>query len=352
MPRRILYVATLVAGESSLYRYPSLLRLNQNVVPFNLADYSFRWDKLNAIRYRLPVGPLITRVNAALLDAVKNVKPDVVWFDKPLVFTASTLARIREAGALTVCYNQDNPFGPRHDGCWLQFKRIHPLLDLHCVFRKVDVERYRQWGKNFIELQFNFDPVQQFPPPVEWSDKDRTREVSFIGSPYEERPAFLRKLILEDKLPVTISGPRWNRFLTDEEYRLFMRGAYLKDDAYRQAIWQSKINLAFVTRLNEDDVAQKAFEITACGGFLLAERSQGHLAAFEEGKEAEFFSSVEECAEKIRYYLRHPEEREQVARRGRERAVHSGYDSDTLLARVIARLDEMLQSRAAASNLK
>jgi len=342
MPRRILYVAPLVGGETSLYRYHSLLRLRQEVVPFDLAKYAFRWGKLNALRYRYPVGPLIARVNGGLVDAVRIAKPDVVWFDKPLVFTALTLARIKESGALTVCYNQDNPFGPRQDGCWRQFYRIHPLFDLHCLFRTADVVRYQGWGKNFIELQFSFDSEQQFPPPAGWRDQDRTREVSYAGSPYEERPAFLRKLIIEHKLPVTVSGPNWNKVLTEEERKLFVRGAYLKDEAYREAIWQSKINLAFVTKLNEDDVAHKAFEITACGGFLLAERTPAHQAAFEEGKEAEFFSSVDECAGKIRYYLAHPAEREVIALRGLERATRSGYDNDTQLARVVARLDGML----------
>jgi spore maturation protein CgeB len=343
MPRRILYVAPLVGGETSFYRYHSLLRLKQEVIPFDVAKYAFRWGKLNALQYRYPVGPLVARVNAALVDAVHAAKPDVVWFDKPLAFTAPTLARIKETGALTVCYLQDNPFGPRHDGCWRQFYQIHPLFDLHCLFRKADVARYRDWGKNFIELQFSFDSAQQFPPPAGWRDEDRTREVSFVGSPHEDRPQFLRKLIFDYKLPVTLSGPNWNKVLTEEEHNRYVRGAFLKDDAYRQAIWQSKINLAFVTKLNEDDVAHKSFEITACGGFLLAERTSAHQAAFEEVKEAEFFSSVEECAEKIRYYLAHPVEREQIARHGMERAVRSGYDNDTQLARVVARLDEMLQ---------
>jgi spore maturation protein CgeB len=345
MPRRILYVAPLVAGESSLYRYSSLLRLKQNVVPFDYAEYSFRGRTLNALQYRFPVGPLISRVNAELIKVLHTSKPDVVWLDKPLVFTKETLTRIKETGALTICYNQDNPFGPRNDGCWLQFYKIHPLIDLHCVFRRADVERYQGWGKNFVELQFNFDPAQQFPPPVEWSDSDRTREVSFVGSPFEERPVFLRKLIREHKLPVTIAGPRWNKVLTEEEQRQYVSGAFLRDDAYRDAIWRSKINLAFITKLNQDDVAQKTFEITACRGFLLAERSPQHQAAFEEGKEAEFFSSVEECAEKIRYYLAHPDEREEIAQRGLERATRSGYDNDTQLTRVLARLDEMLESR-------
>ena len=345
MPRSILYVAPLVAGETCFYRYHSLLRLKQQVIPFDVAKYAFRWGKLNALQYRYPLGPLIARVNAGLVDAVRAAKPDVVWFDKPLAFTAPTLKSIKETGALTVCYLQDNPFGPRQDGCWRQFYRVHPLFDLHCLFRKADVTRYQGWGKNFIELQFSFDSAQQFPPPATWRDQDRTREVSFVGSPHEDRPQFLRKLILEYKLPVTLSGPHWNKALTEEEHNRYVRGAFLKEDLYREAIWQSKINLAFVTKLNEDDVAHKAFEIAACGGFLLAERTPAHLDAFEEGKEAEFFSSVDECAEKVRYYLDHPAEREQIAQRGRERAVRSGYDNDTQLARVGARLDAMLQER-------
>jgi len=147
MPRRILYVATLAGGETSSYRFHSLLRLKQEVVPFNLAKFKLRWGKLNALRYRFPVGPLISRLNSDLVDLVHSTEPDVVWFDKPLVFTKRTLTRIKETGALALCYNQDNPFGPRKDGCWMQYYRIHPLFDLYCTFRKTDVERYQFWGK-------------------------------------------------------------------------------------------------------------------------------------------------------------------------------------------------------------
>jgi spore maturation protein CgeB len=283
--------------------------------------------------------------------AIKNEKPEVVWFDKPTQFTPATICRIIESGAFTVCYNMDSAFGAR---CihyfgrwhWHQFKKTIRMLDLHCIFRNADIPRYLAWGLNYIKLQLSYDPREHFPPPASWSDANRTRKVSYIGSPHDDRPNFLRTLIEEHKLPVTISGPRWKKFLGKAELKRYTNGGMLKDAEYRENIWKSKINLAFVTQ-DENDVAHKAFEIAACGGFLLALRTPGHEACFEEGKEAEFFSSIEECADKIRYYLDHPVEREEIARRGCARAKRSGYDNDTQLQRVLDRLDVM---RATAEN--
>lgn len=52
-----------------------------------------------------------------------------------------------------------------------------------------------------------------------------------------------------------------------------------------------------------------------------------------------FFSSLDECADKCRFYLDRPDLRDPIASRGRERAVRSGYDNDTQLARILNRLD-------------
>jgi hypothetical protein len=347
MQQSILYVGPLSAGATSLYRFRSLQRLGQNVYAFDSAKYRSRFGKLNALRWRFPIGPLVAQINADLLRAVSSKKPDVVWLDKPLLFTPATIRGIQATGALTVCYNQDNPFGPRQDGCWLQFYKIYRMLDLHCLFRNPDIPRYGNWGLNYLKIQLSYDPREHFPPPDGWSDSDRTREVSYIGSPHEERPQFLRKLINLYGLPVTLSGPNWENVLDKKEQRECLRGGMLRDAAYRENIWKSKINLAFITHMNEEDVVHKAFEIAACRGFLLAERSPEHQACFEEGKEAEFFSTVEECAAKIQYYLKHPIERESIAAQGCRRANRSGYDNDTQLARVLGRLEEMRHTAAA-----
>lgn len=305
---------------------------------------------MNSLLWRFPVGPMVAKINADLVAAVREKKPEVVWFDKPILFTPATIRSVQSSGAQTVCYNQDNPFGPRRDGCWYQFNRIYCMLDLHCLFRNVDIPRYREWGLNYLKIQLSYDPREHFPPPAGWSDLNRTREVSYIGSPYENRPKFLRSLIEDYNLPVTISGPSWDKYLNDDEQKRHMLGGMLRAADYRENIWKSKINLAFITQLNEEDVVHKAFEIAACRGFLLAVRSPGHQACFEEGKEAEFFSSIEECTDKVQYYLEHPAEREEIARRGCERAQASGYDNDTQLSRVLDKLEELRASAGLDAN--
>lgn len=127
--------------------------------------------------------------------------------------------------------------------------------------------------------------------------------------------------------------------MNEAELEHFTFGGYLADEHYRSGIWRSKINLSFLTHQNEEDIAHKAVEIAGCGGFLLALRTPGHQAIFEEDREAVFFSSVEECADKCRFYLGRPDLRESIAARGHARAMRGGYDSDTQLARVLNRLD-------------
>ncbi len=337
--RKILYVAPLGAGNTSLHRLEAFRRLGQEMIPFALEPYEPQSRYVGALQYRLPVGPLIAPVNRALQAAIAEHRPDVVWFDKPVLFHAGTVEAAKRAGATTVCYLQDNPFGPRNDGCWMQFFKVYRMFDLHCLFRTADVPRYTGWGLPFLKITLSYDPLQHFPPPAGWSDADRTRALSYTGSPLEDRANFLRRLGEEFDLPVSIAGPRWDRAWPAELQAKYVVGGMMKDAAYRESIWRSKINLAFVTEMNEEDVAHKAFEITACAQFLLALRSPGHQECFEEGKEAEFYGSMEECAAKARFYLEHPVERERIAAAGRARSLRSGYSNDAQLARVLRRLD-------------
>ena len=347
--RKILYVGSLAAGGTSLYRLEAFRRLGQEMIPFAVNEFEPRSRYMAALRYRYPVGPLIARVNQALQQAAREHRPDVVWFDKPVDFHAGTIELVKSLGATTVCYNQDNPFGPRKDGCWRQFLNVYKLFDLHCLFRNVDVERYAQWGLPALKIALSYDPLEHYPPPVGWSDADRDRELAYTGSPLEHRPEFLQALGEKYGLPVSVAGPRWDKAWPEGLQRKYLFGGMMKGGEYREAMWRSKINMAFVTRMNEEDVAHKSFEITACAQFLLAERSPGHQEAFTEDREAVFYDSAEECADKARYYLAHPEERMRIAAAGRARAERSGYSNDAQLAQVLRYLDGHREDVVAAA---
>ncbi len=109
-----------------------------------------------------------------------------------------------------------------------------------------------------------------------------------------------------------------------------------------EGIWKSKINLGFLTHSNQDEFAHKSFEIAGCGSFLLAERSPGHIERFVEDEEAVFFSTIEECAEKIRRWLPDEAGRSRIAAQGAARAKAGGYHNDGQVRAILNRLNRII----------
>jgi spore maturation protein CgeB len=101
-----------------------------------------------------------------------------------------------------------------------------------------------------------------------------------------------------------------------------------------KAIGGAKIALAFLRKLNRDDYTQRTFEIPACGGLLLAERTARHASFYREGIEAEFFdpSKPDELVRKVRELLADGERRRAIREAGR-RALERGHHtySDRLI---------------------
>ena len=345
---RILYIAPMNYGWYGLYRQRSLERLGHTVFPIDIMQYEKRGNRWMArIRYRLQIGRVVTQMNADVLRLAKEHGVDAVWFDKPLFIRAATLCELRAMGIATIDYMIDNPFGPRRDPGFRLYVRTIPEYDLHVQQRDVSVAEYlARDARHVVKVQTAFEPSVHFPSPAGWSDKDRTREVSFIGTPYDERPQFLTDLWRKYNVPVVISGPRvWERKLSKKILSaLYPKRDELFDAAYREGIWKSKINLSFLTHSNQDEYAHKSFEIAACGGFLLTERCPGHSQRFEEDKEAVFFSDIEECAEKIHRYLNDEDARTRIAAAGQRRAVASGYDNDTQMRIVFRAIDSRVRT--------
>jgi spore maturation protein CgeB len=341
---KILYVAGLSPNDSSLYRLWALERLGHRVVRLNTYEYEGTGTLLGKITFRLAAGPSINRLNRALLSAAERERPDMVWTDKMLGMEPKTLEKLRAMGIATVSYMIDNPFGTRQDPGWRLYMKDIPYYDLHVVQRDANIADYKARGaRDAIKIQTAYEPTIHFPPPDGWSDADRDREVSFVGTPYDDRAQTLAWLA-QQVFGVAISGNRrsWERALPAAEFAALYREGELYLQQYREAIWRSKINLSFITWSNQDEFVHKSFEIAGCGGFLLAERSEGHMQRFREDEEAAFFTGREELAAKIARYLPDEAARTRIAEGGRVRAVRDGYHNDRQVGLIVERMRTIL----------
>jgi spore maturation protein CgeB len=340
---KILYASQLSPNDSALYRQWALERLGHSVIPVNLLDYLPRSPMLRKLEHRIQMGPNVARLNRDLLALAKKEKPDVFWADKLLGLQPATLDKMRAQGIRTISYMIDNAFGPRRDPGWRLYLKCIPHFDLHAVQRDKNIADYQAAGaRHVIKVQTAFEPTVHFQAPPGPHDAARTRGVSFIGTPYDMRAEFLMRLWRDFKIPIVVSGNAvWRKHLAPAVASAIYTGRELFADEYREAIWRSKINLSFLTHSNEDEFAHKSFEIAACGGFLLAERSPGHTARFREDEEAVFFTGIDECAAKIRRYLPDATARERIAAAGHARAIRDGYDNDTQVRRILNKLAEI-----------
>lgn len=334
----IVYVGDLAENGTCLARLHAFRRLGFQVRPVDVGPYLRAGGPLlRRVRARTMAGPVITRLNRAVVEACLEAgRAPRVWFDKPLWMKPWALERLRRAGCRLYSFTLDNPFHVMDEPGWHLFRRTIALFDVNIVPRHSSIAEYRAAGAGTMALfAVPFDPFINYParpwPPA------RPVAVSYVGSPYEDRPAFLSSLA-DRGIGLRIGGERWHRHPGLRRPGITLTPA-VYGDAYRRALWEARINLAFLTLSHHDPVAHKSMEITASGSFLLALRSDGHQAAFDEGQEAEFFADAQEAADKIRFYLSHDAARDRIALAGCRRAWHSGYSHEERIAAVFRETD-------------
>lgn len=81
----------------------------------------------------------------------------------------------------------------------------------------------------------------------------------------------------------------------------------------------SKINLNISLRSIHSGIPLRVLDVMACGGFVLTNWQPELAEYFVEDVEIAIFRSLDECIEKISYYLAHEKERRQMAAAGQKK---------------------------------
>src|SRR5258707_9632278 len=262
------------------------------------------------------------QLNRALVAQAAAFSPDMILIGKGRWFSPAALEAVRKiSGATLVNWATDDPFN-RADNSRDVVKSI-PLYDLYvCTKKEIMSDVKRAGCANVAYVRFGYKPQVHFPE-VPATEEERERfacDVMFVGGCDAHRIAYFEALIRAmPDVKLRLYGSYWERA---RALRPYAHGSAVARD-YRLAVGGAKIAVNLVRRANRDDHVMRTFEIPACGGFMLTERSSAHEELFDEDHEAAFFGSPDELVAKVRNYLPRDADRAGIAAAG-HRKINQG----------------------------
>lgn len=333
---KILFVGENWFGSCARACSAALRRLDCHVLEFDMRSFFPQWTAPDLrIFRRLLKRRIIADFNARLLDAAVTWRPDALLAFKGNLVRASTLKKLRDRGVRLYNYYPDRMIFAR--GSQLE----EALAEYDCVF-----DTKRSWDGDMCErlrlrdrvfVAHGYDPEIHRPACLAKQDCDLfSCDVSFIGTYTTRKERSLDELSrLIPSLSMKIFGNDWNR-CNAARLRRFVYGTAVNGQSYAKAIAASRINLALMGVSDEalDETTTRSYEIPACKGFMLHERTDEVLTLYEEDREMACFGSVAELRDKIMYYLNNPRECARIAEAAYRRAVPQ-YSYDNRMRQIL-----------------
>jgi spore maturation protein CgeB len=323
---KILVVSPVYGGSLPVARYcaAALRKLGHNV---ELIDNSRFSDALfyarditkDKTRYNRLIDHLASFVSEAVMARCEAFKPDLVFALAQAPLTIECLENLRVQKIPTAFWFVEDF---RFMDYWKN-KAIY--YDYFFTIQKGDFfKELEEAGiKNYSCLPMAASP--DIHKPCELTEDEREyfeSDISFVGAGYYNRRHFLKGLIDYD---FKIWGTDWDMY-SELGSRIQRRGARIETEETVKIFNATRINInlhssTYHRGINPfgDFVNPRTFEILSCGGFQLVDRRSGLEGLFEVNEELIVFDDLDDLREKISYYLNHPDERDEIIQKGRDR---------------------------------
>lgn len=341
MPRRlrIFYAADTTPNawfksvRSNIWRNNLLLPLRD----LGHEVVEFEYDLTETFRYLNPAIPQHAEfiawnrpvITAALLEQLRRAHRaapiDVLFtYFTDACIEPAALDEIRSLGIKTVNWYCN--------GSYLLHlvAEISPRYDFVLVPEKFRLADYRALGARPIYCQEAANPNIYQPRAV-----PQDLDVSFAGQAYGDRPAYVQAL-LQAGIGVHAFGLNWRPPAHRPQECAAVaaipdacRHDVLSDDELVTLYSRSKINLGFSTcgDTHRDgpgarivQIRLRDFEIPMAGGFYMVEHIDELAEFYKLGQEIVCYRDLPDLVDKLRYYLAHERQREQIRQAGYARA--------------------------------
>lgn len=348
MPRvdskEILYVGENSYGGTSLQRLNALKRLGHSVVSID-SSKTFHKNSFKGIYSRilqkLSYGVDLVSTNNEIFKEISSQRYDILWIDKGLSISPNLIDHVKKNNRVkfVVGYYGDDMYQKFNQT--IQWRQGLCLYDLVITTKSYNINELLSMGAKRVEFVNNgYDPEIHRPKKI--SQKDKIffgGDIGFVGAWEKERSNSILFLANAGIKLRWWGGGYSNKKINYSNVNIIYENNAVWGDDYATAINAFDINLCFLRKINRDLQTTRSIEIPACGSFMLAERTYEHQMLFEETKEADFFSHNEELLDKTRFYLSNPRIRLKIALAGRQRCERSGYSWDSILSKVIKKLE-------------
>jgi len=278
---------------------------------FQLASFDFR----NCFNYTNGQNCINT-----LRQTIRDYKPN--WIHMQLQYTgfvpARTLKEIKIENPNTIITNWS---GDVRDFANMYYVQCGNEIDLSLLCNIGQLPMFKQKGLQNIQYwQIGIDPKQTYRMPDDAREKLRktyNHDIVFCASYTKNFPDSNLRMSYANALSKTF-GQRFAIYGTNWALPSF-RG-YLPYYKQNSVYNGSKIAIS----INHFNNIKKYFSdrqlLTMGSGTLtLCHYIPGLEDYFENGKDCVWFKTVPECLEKAKYYLSHPEEAEEIGKRGAEK---------------------------------
>lgn len=315
------------------------------VLPFNLDEFfkskykSGTGGFLNKVFSRILRLRNLRKFNKAFVSYAIEQNPDLIFILKGSEINPASLREIKRwCTCLVFQLNPDDFFPPRYPANrWRWVKESIQLYD--CIFTHKTYSLRRELienGANRVEyLPFGYDDEINRPAELSATEKEQYKaDIVFAGSPEKERNEILEK-VAEAGYDLKVYGNGWDKISKSSKLQRCLAKKPVYSEEMAKVYAGAKIVLAFMRRGDRDLSNPRMFEVPACGGFMMVERTREVLRFFEDGKEVVCFDNFDELKKKLDFYLSHDDERRKIASCGREKMQKENWTYERRAGRIL-----------------
>lgn len=316
---------------------------------FSFEHYNF-YDTLikmnggrNSVIY-FPVDQMLkelgqSQMNKLLLETVLKEKPDLCFFflvgeeiKKEIIKEITQNHKILTLNWFADDHWKFDNFSKYWAPCFSWVVTTDPLA----------VKKYRKIGyKNAIHSQWACNHFLCKPLNL-----PKIYDVTFLGQPHGNRKKIIKKIkkariniecwgwgwskgcISENKMVEIFSESKINLGLTNGSFEGPIKSLFrifFKKDINKKIRFSNPLswlgNLKMILNKRKNQLKGRNYDIPGCGSFLLTQDADDLKNRYQDGKEIVIFKNKKDLIEKIKYYLKNEQERENIAKAGYERTM-------------------------------